>query len=154
MTIPSESKGCSSWQPGLYQRQAGSLVQSPDSIFSFLWLLKAGGWQGDIVSCERSSCTGNCGACRWGEDSGICSQCVILPWQPCPVGTWRWKTQGAALGAGCGYWEFNLKAANPTAAPKCFVFLFLTLPSLKTNKQTSHQAQNTQVLCGVLSAVP
>lgn len=69
-TIPSESEGCFSWQPGLYQRQAGSLVQSPDSIFRFLWLLKAGGWQGNIVSCEGSSCTGNCGACRWEEDSG------------------------------------------------------------------------------------
>lgn len=73
VTIPTESKGCSSWQPGLYQRQAGSLVQSPDSIFSSLWLSKAGGWQGNIVSCEGSSCTGNCGACRWEEDSGICS---------------------------------------------------------------------------------
>lgn len=64
------NKGCSSWQPGLYQRQAGSLVQSPDSTFSFLWLSKAGGWQGNIVSCEGSSCTGSCGACRWEEDSG------------------------------------------------------------------------------------
>lgn len=70
VTIPGENKGCFSWQPGLYQRQAGSLVQSPDSIFSFLWLLKAGGWQGNIASCEGSSCTGNCGACRWEEDSG------------------------------------------------------------------------------------
>lgn len=70
VTIPSESKGCFSWQLELYQRQAGSLVQSPDSIFSFLWFLKAGGWQGNIVSCEGSSCTGNCGACRWEEDSG------------------------------------------------------------------------------------
>lgn len=80
VTIPSGKEGCFSWQPGLYQRQAGSLVQSPDSIFSFLWLSKAGGWQGNIVSCEGSSCTGNRGTCRWEEDSGPWD--LLLTWDP------------------------------------------------------------------------